>query len=371
MGSGATIGPCRWLGQRRIDNEDESEVTMSQVDEHRKLRPSMDDVAAAAGVSKAAVSKVIRNAYGVSPKMRHKVETAIDQLGYRPSVAARSMRGSSYTLGFEIPQIGNEFYTQVMRGAADELSGSGYQLIIAPAMGETKGAPVLNALVDRQVDGFVAISPEVEPDWLERLGQSIPIVLLGRHERSVNYDTVTNDDERGATMVMTHLFELGHRDIAHITVSGAAQVPAELLPHTIRRRVYETAMTGRRLIPRVVSGGPLEPDAYLSTIELLRSAQPPTAIFAAHDSLAIGALRARMELGLTADDVSIIGYDNTDLASHPIMALSTVDQFGRESGIQAVRLLLERIQNGRTEARHEMIQPELRVRDTTRPVTSP
>ncbi|MFE1665736.1 LacI family DNA-binding transcriptional regulator [Microbacterium sp. P02] len=338
---------------------------MTAPDVQRKSRPSMDDVAAAAGVSKAAVSKVIRNAYGVSPGMRAKVESAIDALGYRPSIAARSMRGASYTIGFEIPQLGNDFFTQIMQGAADELGGSGYQLIIAPAIGDLKGAPVLNALVDRQVDGFVAISPEVAPDWLERLGLDIPIVLLGRHDPSINYDTVTNDDARGAELVMEHLFELGHRRIAHLSITAYPQVTEDLLPHTIRRRAYDAAMASRGLSPRSVFSGPLEPEAYDASVGLLSASDRPTAIFAANDTLAIGALRARIELGLTAADVSIAGYDDIDLASHPIMSLTTVDQFGRESGIRAIRLLLERIQQGRTEARHEVISPELRARTST------
>ncbi len=147
-------------------------------------RPSMEDVAAAAGVSKAAVSKVIRNAYGVSPAMRERVGAAIAQLGYRPRVAARAMRGSSFTIGIEIPQLGNEFFTQVMQGAAEALADSQYQLVIAPSSGEHRGAPVLNALVDRQVDGLIAISPEVAPAWLEQLAMDVPVVLLGRHDRS-------------------------------------------------------------------------------------------------------------------------------------------------------------------------------------------
>lgn len=325
----------------------------------------MLDVAQAAGVSKAAVSKVIRNAYGVSPEMRRKVELAIETLGYRPSVAARSMRGASFTIGFEIPQLGNDFFTQVMQGAADELAGSGYQLIIAPAMGEVKGAPVLDALVDRQVDGFVAISPEVEPEWLERLGKTIPIVLLGRHDKSTNYDTVTNDDAAGARLVMDHLIELGHRDIAHLTIHAYPQAAENLVPHEIRRRVYAESMSRKGLDARVTYSGPLEPDAYQAAFRLLSEPNRPTAVFAANDTLAIGALRARTELGLTAEELSIVGYDNIDLAAHPIVSLTTVDQFGRESGAKAIRLLLDRIQ-GRTEARHEMITPELRVRASSR-----
>ena len=114
-----------------------------------------------AGVSRAAVSKVIRNAYGVSPAMRKRVEAAIEELGYRPRVAARAMRGASFTIGFEIPSMGNDFFRQVVEGAATSLAASGYQLIIAPGLGYLSGTSVLDALVDRQVDGIIATSDGV------------------------------------------------------------------------------------------------------------------------------------------------------------------------------------------------------------------
>lgn len=344
-----------------------AEVIVDEAETRRRQRPSMDDVAVAAGVSKAAVSKVIRNAYGVSPAMRHRVESAIDALGYRPSIAARSMRGASFTLGFEIPQLGNDFFTQVMQGAASGLAGSGFQLVIAPATGEMKATELLHALVDRQVDGLIAISPDVSPEWLEDLGAGIPIVLLGRHDSSSHYDTLTNDDALGAKMAMDHLFGLGHEAIAHITVRVGAAVPVDILPHTMRLRSYSDAMESRGLKPSVTYTGPLEPDGYRATLERLTAPNRPTAVFAGNDTLAIGALRARMELGLTAADLSIVGYDNIDLASHPIASLTTVDQFGREAGARAVSLLLERIQQGRRDPRHVKIAPVLRVRGSSQP----
>ena len=106
------------------------------------------------------------------------------------------MRGASFTIGFEVPHLGNDFFTQVTEGAASTLAGSGYQLIIAPGLGYLSGTSVLDALVDRQVDGIIAISSDVDADWLERLATHVPVVLLGRHDRSQEYDTVTDDDSR-------------------------------------------------------------------------------------------------------------------------------------------------------------------------------
>jgi LacI family transcriptional regulator len=142
---------------------------------------TIEDVARQAGVSRAAVSKVIRNAYGVSPAMRERVNAAIEQLDYRPRVAARAMRGSSFTLGIEMPHLGNPFFTKVVAGATAALRGTGYQLIIAPAdLDGEEGVRALGALADRQVDGIVAISPLVSPEWLERLATRVPVVTIAR-----------------------------------------------------------------------------------------------------------------------------------------------------------------------------------------------
>lgn len=326
-------------------------------------RPSISDVALEAGVSKAAVSKVIRNAYGVSPAMRDRVESAIDRLAYRPRVAARVMRGASFTIGFEVPHLGNDFFTQVTEGAASKLVGSGYQLIIAPGLGLLSGSSVLEALVDRQVDGIIAISSDVEPAWLERLASHIPLVLLGRHDRSLGYDTVTDDDTAGAHMVMDHLLDRGHRRIAHLTIDP----PTDLSPQALRLVAYRERMKQAGLEPQLAFTQVAEHDAYHTARLLLEQTSPPTAIFAGNDTLAIGVLRAVADLGWGPEDVAVVGYDDIDLAEHPLISLTSVDQFGLEMGSIAIDLLMQRIRDGRTEAVHHRCQPELRVRNSSGP----
>jgi LacI family transcriptional regulator len=344
------------------------EVPMSedQVESRLRKRPSISDVALEAGVSRAAVSKVIRNAYGVSPAMRKRVETAIDKLGYRPRVAARAMRGASFTIGFEIPHLGNDFFTQVAAGATTGLAASGYQLIIGPGLGYLSGTSVLDALVDRQVDGIIAVSSEVTVDWLEQLAEQVPVVVLGRHERSGEYDTVADDDAAGVDLIMDHLQGLGHQRIAHLTI----RPPTDLGPHSIRLAAYRSRMEQAGREPQVVHSQSTEQAAYEAARTLLGGGNPPTAIFAGHDTLAIGVLRAIAELGLDAEDVSVVGYDNINLAGHPLISLTTVDQFGVEMGVTAIELLMERIRDERRSPRHHQLAPQLRIRNSTRPVRS-
>jgi LacI family transcriptional regulator len=327
---------------------------------------TIEDVAREAGVSRAAVSKVIRKASGVSPAMRERVEAVIAQLGYRPSVAARAMRGASYSLGLEIPHFGNQFLTQIIDGATRALAGTSYQLVLAPAAGRGYGA--IEALVDRQVDGIVAVSPLVDPDWLERIANRLPVVMLGRHDEATNYDTVVGDDLKGAADVMAHLFALGHRRVAHLTESEEVTAAGSGTPHELRLRAYQECMVGEGLgsFVQVVRSGPTEESARQATAALVAGRARPTAIFAGHDQLAVGALAALADHGLSFRDVSLVGYDNTGLAEHPAISLTSVDQAGTEMGARAVTMLLERIA-GRTEPLRHTVTPSLRVRGSTAP----
>lgn len=335
-----------------------------------KRHATIEDVARAAGVSRAAVSKVLRGAYGVSPDMRQRVTAAIQELDYRPRVSARGMRGATYTLGIEIPDFTNHFFAQIIDGANAELAGTPYQLIIAPADPvRPEGYRAIEALADRQVDGLVAVSPMVSSSWLEDLAPRVPLVMLGRHDENPRgYDTVVGDDDAGTQLVLNHLLELGHRDIVHLTLSEDITKCQPGTPHEIRLRSYQEAMVEAGLADhvRVVRAEPGRHEAYKAAMPLLEGTDRPTAIYAAHDETALGVLHGVAELGLTADDVSVVGYDDTDIAGHPQMSLTSVNQSGMEMGARAISLLLERVA-GRTSPRRLTIAPRLVVRDSTAP----
>ncbi|WP_306214326.1 LacI family DNA-binding transcriptional regulator [Actinoplanes sp. RD1] len=319
---------------------------------------TISDVAQAAGVSRAAVSKVIRNAYGVSPAMRERVESAIEQLGYRPSVAARALRGSSYRLGLEIPYTGARFMTQIVEGAQRAVAGTPYQIILAPADGPGYGT--LESLADGLVDGIIAVSPLVDPAWLEDLARRVPVVMLGRHDTPRGYDTVTGDDHAGVRAVMEHLLGLGHRRIAHLTEPEEVTAPGSGTPHAVRLEVYRACMTeaglsGHIHVARRHSSGV---SATAAAAALLALPEPPTAILAGHDDMALDALAA------VGRRLAVAGYDNTDLAAHPLIDLTSVDQQGPEMGARAATMLLERLQ-GRTEPRRHVAPTTLRIRTST------
>ena len=330
---------------------------------------TIEDVARAAGVSRAAVSKVIRDAYGVSDEMKTKVEAAIEELGYRPRVSARAMRGSTYTLGIEIPTIKNPFFTKIISGAAAALEGTRYQLIIAP-MGphHDRGPQAIQVLADRQVDGILAVSTAVDPEWLEDLARHTPVVMLGRHDDSRHYDTLVNDDFEGARLAVRHLYDLGHRDIVHITIDPVWENHLPTGPHAVRARSYLQTMAELGLADkaRVVFLTKEEDGAGDVTHAILREPVRPTAFFAGHDEIALGVLTAVAEAGFGPSEVSVVGYDDTEIAAHPLVSLTSINQSGTRMGEIVVRLLLERIA-GRTEPVHEVITPKLMIRTSSAP----
>lgn len=336
----------------------------------KKGSATISDVAHLAGVSRASVSKVIRDAYGVSDEMKLKVQEAIDTLQYRPRISARSLRGGrSFTLGVLLTSNANFFFSSVIEGLVEVLHDTPYQVVLAPSQdGAAAHERTTLALVDRQVDGMLAIAPAIDQEWLESLAVRIPLVMLGRHDKSMHFDTIVNDDMRGGAMAVDHLVQLGHRRVWHVTMDPEFLNNVPTAPHTVREQGYRQGMQSHGLDQhtRVIHVLPTEDSTYRAVLGILDEEPPPTALFIGHDELAMGALRALSERGLTPKDVSIIGYDDADLAGHPLISLTTINQGARSVGASAGRMLLERIA-GRTEPRHEVLAPELVVRDTTHP----
>lgn len=338
----------------------------------RKRRVTITDVANHAQVSTTAVSKVLRNAYGVSAAMRAKVQAAIAELGYRPQAAARAMRGRTFTVGVLLPHIRNPFFPDILDGITEHLEDTGYQAIIVQAGTNPKSeSRAIDALVDRQVDGMIMIAPLAAKSQIEEVAELIPTVLLGRHGRSAIYDSVFDDDEVGAELIVEHLIALGHRRIAHIGQKDSSRGrPVDLL-HTIRAETYKRVMAEHGLADEIAiaTTSYTEEGGFAGARELLGRSRRPTAIFAGADLAAFGVLAAVHEAGLSVpEDVSVAGYDNTRLAALPNISLTSIDQDGTVMGRTAGRFLLERIE-GRTSSVRFSVTPTLVTRRTTAPPT--
>jgi LacI family transcriptional regulator len=334
-------------------------------------RVTIVDVARHAQVSTTAVSKVLRNAYGVSPAMQAKVRQAMTDLGYRPHAAARGMRGQSYTVGVLVPDLHNPFFAQVIDGMMDHLDDTDYQILLGPSRcGHEAEARATEAMIDRSMDGVILIAPTSAPAQLDHIARLLPTVVIGRHGRSPAYDRVVDDDHAGAALVVDHLADIGHRRIAHIEHLENDPVRSAEMPNAVRAQGYRDAMAARGLADDadVVSTSYTQEGGYLGAQQLLARSRRPTAIFAGADIVAMGALTAIGEAGLAVpDDISVAGYDNTTFAALGAISLTTIDQAGRQFGSNAARLLLERIADRDRPSVQVSLSPALVVRRTTGP----
>jgi LacI family transcriptional regulator len=328
-------------------------------------RTTIEDVATHARVSRAAVSKVIRNAYGVSDEMRLRVNSSIEALHYRPRISARGMRGRTFTIGVVVNDITNNFVAEILLGASSVIAGTQFQTIIAVADSSAASYPAIESLYDRQVDGIIAVSPLAEAGWLDDMGTKVPMVQIGVHEASESFDTIIGDDKRGVAMMMRHLMDLGHRRIAHVTHLDPDWISLPDRPHIIRQNEYRRIMRESGLEDEIaiITARFEESTSYLESRRAFEDGLRPTAVFAGNDDAAFGTMRAAAEFPELAR-MSVAGYDDSHMAAHPRIGLTTINQNGREMGRRAVELLLERVE-GRREARYIEIPTRLVVRTST------
>jgi DNA-binding LacI/PurR family transcriptional regulator len=329
-------------------------------------RATIQDVADRAGVSRAAVSKVLRNAYGLSDEMRRKVEAAMGDLSYRPQTAARGLRGSTYTIGVLLPEIRNPFFPDILDGIVHALEGTQYQPLLGVRLSSEKSEMgIVEAMMDRKLDGFIMIAPLLNHADMARIAKSVPTVVVGRHDREGGFDTVNNDDEMGARLAVDHLAGLGHRRIAHFSLEPLFE-SGENNPMTFRLKGYRDAMRRHGLEDCATVcltthlGGP-DHDRIMA-LELLSRPDRPTAIFAWMDSVALTVMSAASELGLNVPrDLSVIGYDNSKICNLLQLSLTSIDQSANLLGDKSARLLLERME-GRDEDASFIVPPNLVAR---------
>ncbi len=316
-------------------------------------------VASDAGVSVAAVSKVLRNAYGVSGALRGRVQASIDKLGYRPSTAARAMRGRTYTVGVLVIDLHNPFVPDIVDGANAALATSGYKALIG--VGQSKVAlesALVESMIDHNMDGLILIAPRLPREVIQRFATTKPIVIIGHHfSDETTFDTVNADDARGGELAVQALVSRGYRDIGMLTLAERSEADVS----TQRRVGYTRAMTAAGLADhiRVTEVGRSEAEQLPALDRWLTAADRPEAVFCWSDLSAVPLLGMASERGLRVpDDLAVVGYDNSRVAALPQLSLSSVDQSGQELGARAAEVLLERV-TGRRDPRHLLLEPRL------------
>jgi LacI family transcriptional regulator len=331
-------------------------------------RVTIVDVARHAGVSTAAASKALRNAYGVSESMSERVQASIAALGYRPLKSARGMRGRTYTIGVMLSDIENPFFGLLIDGLSQVLRPQGFDFLVAPAGTSAESHRSIAAtLADYQVDGLVLIAPRLSDSELEDIGAATPTAVLGRHGPATNYDTISGDDALGSALIVDHLVELGHRQIGFITIEEKGESPRT--PQFVRAEGFVTAMKRHGLADSItmIPGEWSYAGGRSAANALLKMRDRPTALHAGADVCALGALDELLSRQLRVPgEISLAGYDNSPTAQLLPIGLTSIDQSGQEMGRVAARLLSERIKV-RSGAQHVLMKPTLKIRKTTAP----
>jgi DNA-binding LacI/PurR family transcriptional regulator len=331
-------------------------------------RPTIYDVAQRAGVSKSLVSLVLRGAPHVSDARREAVEAAIDELGYRPSRAASALASQrTLTVGVLIDDFHNPWFVELLAGLRSVLDPAGYTASAADLQLDAAERNPVEGFLAQHVDALV-IAADPPAGMLD--GVEVPIVVAGTRELGAlglepALDVVAGDDELGARLATEHLLGLGHRRVAHLAGRGG--------PGEARRRGYEAAMRAAGLEPTAAGGGATsEAAGYAAACALLDARPEVTGIVAANDVMAVGALAALRERGLSVpDDVSVVGHDDSPLAAYRYLALTSVDGHSREVGAAAARALLARLADRAAPPHRELLAPDLVVRGSTaRPPTT-
>jgi LacI family transcriptional regulator len=334
--------------------------------------PTIHDVAQAAGVSVATVSRVLNQRDHVAPETRELVTRIVREHGYVANRSARNLQvGSTGLVGVLVPLVHPHYFSTIVAGATEALGEHDLRAVLSPTEHKhEREVTLLDRLMHGMADGALVVLPEETSEELERLLDSNYrfVVVDPRLPLDARIPAVSAAHSSGADEAVRHLLELGHRRIAAITG------PRDWVATEERRRGYHAALASFGILPDPnleveadfeIAGG------ERAATELLDGADAPTAIFAFNDNLAIGAIRTALARGLRVpDDLSVVGFDDSEHASLITPALTTVRQPLAEMGRTAVNLLRRLLDGQRVETLHVELGTRLVVRDSTAPPRS-
>lgn len=325
------------------------------------------DLARKLGVSAMTVSRALRGSGEVSEKTRQKVLGCAQEMGYRPNRWARSLvTHKTAIIGIVVPDISHSFFAEVTRGIEDVLGDAGYNILLCDSrLSAEKEVDEIEMLVDSRVEGLIVASEQTSPEVFGKLRKSgVPFVLVDRFFPRCNFPAVLVDDVAVGRLATEHLIQRGHRRIAHIQGPGISPAALRLKGYKEALKKHRIPINSRWVVPGcfdIASGRE-------AMLKLLLSGSRPSAVFAANDPMAIGALYACRESGLQVpSDISVVGAGNIEGVHHPNPFLTTIDWPRQDLGRAAATLLLAAA-SGRTLAdspQMKIFPPRLLVRQST------
>lgn len=318
-----------------------------------------------AGVGISTVSRVINDSGYVSQETREKVLAAMDELQYQPNEIARSLkRRHTRSIGLTVPEIGNPFFGEVAEAVEIAAREKGYTVLFSSTRDDPKQEEVgIDLFLEKQVDGLIWFAPHNKSKLQTVLQQRrVPIVVITPEPVWWDVDSVCVNDTAGAYEATAHLIQLGHRRIGYIAEPDAPTYSQE------RLKGYKAAFREHHLVTDeslIVRGDFREGSGARAVEALMDCSEPPTAIFAANDLMAIEALaRLRTKGYRVPEDVAVVGFDDVKIAAIGGIELTTVSQPKQEVGQEAVRLLIDRLSGEPRATRQVTFNPYLVVRKT-------
>lgn len=328
---------------------------------------SIKDVARVAGVSVSTVSHVINKTRFVAPETTETVEKAISELGYQPSSLARALKVKrTKTLGMLVTSSTNPFFAEVVRGVEEGCYRNGFSLILCNSGDEReRQMAYLATLTQKRIDALLVMTTNSDPVFYAELGKlkDLPKVILDS-EPGLDACTIGDDSVFGGRMATQFLIGCGFTQIGCLT--GPEGHPRS----RDRYRGFESAMkaAGRTINEDWVVPGELTAiGGYEAMNGIFESGSLPQALFAFNDLMAMGAFRAAMERGLSIPgDISIIGYDDLEIAAYLMPALTTVRQPSFDLGLNAAKVLIDHLENKADMPPVIQLTPELVIRDSVK-----
>jgi len=336
----------------------------------KKKKETVYTVAKQAGVSIATVSRTLAGSPKVKPATRDRVLKVIEELNFQPDPSARRLaHQKTETIALVFPDISGPYYSSVIRGVEQAAGRYNYNVLIYGTHGKESSGRYLSTLTSK-VDGLIILARSVDSESLKLLQrEGAPFVLLCQPNVSIQCSTVAVDNEAGAFKAVSHLIRHGHRQIGIITGPDNSPDNSERLKG-FQKGLLEAGLS----VPQewIASGNFQYEGGRVAMSHLLETTSTLTAVLAANDEMAMGAIDVALGKGLRVpEDLAVIGFDDIQMASLTRPSLTTVRQPMQLLGETAVKLLFDRFKNPGAPFRHELLETRLIVRQSCGcPVTS-
>ena len=305
---------------------------------------TIKDIAKAAGVSVATVSRVINDNYPVSKEARERVQQVMQELHYRPNAIAQSLRSNrSNMIGLIVADLSNQFFMKVAKGLEKSVAAKGYNLVVASSDGRPeKERKLIRAMNDKRLDALCIASVDSEADTINDVIRSgMPIVLVDRVLNDVNTSQVCWNDEQSAEQLTKLLLANNHRRIAVVNVTLSHSVGRNRLAGF--KKAMQISLPKSYISPSNFSAE----DAYRYVLRVMKQKSRPTALLCCNNVMAEGALRAIGELGLKIyDDVSLVAFGSQDWNKYLMPKITSIEMDSCDMGERAGSIMVDMINSG-------------------------